>query len=373
MTYLDYSATTPVNEEVLNTFIEVTKKYPFNPNSMHKLGIEANELINAATSQIANLLKIKPNEIIYTSGSSESNNTAIKGICYKYQKRGKHIITTKFEHSSIYGPIGALQKQGFTVSFVKTNQYGVVDIEDLKRLLTDDTILVTIGQINSEIGISQPINEIGLLLKNYPKCFFHVDMTQALGKINIDLTNVDLASFAAHKIYGLKGIGILYKKENIAIEPLINGGKSTTVYRSGTPAVSLIVSTAKAIRLALNDLDKKINYIKELNKMLIDNLSKIDGVHINSNEFCIPQILNLSIRGIKPETLQHALEKYEIYISTQTACSKGGPSESVLALTNDKNLAESSIRISISHLTTKEEISYFIECLIKVKKELSLR
>lgn len=370
MTYLDYSATTPVNEEVLDTFIEVTKKYFANPNSMHKLGVEANNLINAANNQIANLLKVKPNEIIYTSGSSESNNTAIKGICYKYQNRGKHIITTEFEHSSIYGPIGVLQRQGFTVDFVKTNQYGVVDISNLKELLTDDTILVSIGAVNSEIGIKQPINEIGLLLKDYPKCFFHVDMTQALGKINIDLTNVDLASFAAHKIYGFKGIGILYKKENITFEPLINGGKSTTSYRSGTPATPLIVSTAKAIRLALTDLDKKYDYISKLNKMLSDKLNNIDGVYINSNEFCIPQILNLSVLNIKPETLQHALEKYDIYISTQTACSKSGPSKSVMALTKDKKRAETSIRISISHLTKEEEINYFLDIFEKVKKEM---
>lgn len=370
MTYLDYSATTPVNSEVLDTFIKVSNKYIGNPNSLHKLGIEAKEIIDAATKQISNLLGIKENEIIYTSGASESNNTAIKGVALKYQNRGKHIITTEFEHSSIYGPLNTLQKQGFKVDFVKTNEYGIVDLDNLKELLTDETILVSIGLINSEIGIKQPIEEIGKLLKDYPKCFFHVDMTQGLGKIKLNFENIDLASFSAHKIYGIKGIGALYKKENISIEPLINGGKSTTVYRSGTPATGLITSFSKAIRLILQNIDTNYEYIKNLNTKLVNEISNIENVYINSNEFCIPHILNISIIGIKPETMLHALEKYDIYISTQTACSTGNVSKSVYALTNDNLKATSSIRISLSHLTTLEEIDYFINCFKKCIDEL---
>lgn len=369
MTYLDYSATTPVNEEVLNTFTEVSKNYIGNPNSLHKLGVEANEIIKASTKQISNLLNIKESEVIYTSGASESNNTAIKGIALKYQNRGKHIITTEFEHSSIYGPLTYLQKQGFKVDFVKTNEFGMVDVNNLKELLTDETILVSVGYINSEIGIIQPIDEIGKLLKDYPKCYFHVDMTQALGKINIDLTNVDLASFSAHKIYGIKGIGMLYKKENISLEPLIHGGKSTTIYRSGTPATALIASFAKAMRLILEDLDKKYEYISKLNKMFKDGLN-YDNVYINSNEHCIPNVLNVSVVGVKPETMLHALEKHDIYISTQTACSTGTVSKSVYALTKDENRAKSSIRISLSHLTKESDIEYFLEKFDVCYKEL---
>lgn len=368
MTYLDYSATTPTNKEVLDTFVEVSNKFIGNPNSLHKLGIESNNIINAATKQIAELLNIKESEIIYTSGSSESNNMVIKGICEKYQNRGKKIITTEFEHSSIYGPLTYLQKKGFEVVFVKTDEYGVVDINSLKELLTDDTILVSICAVNSEIGIKQPIDEIGKLLKQYNKCHFHVDATQALGKINIDLTNVDLASFSAHKIYGIKGIGMLYKKESISLEPLIHGGKSTTVFRSGTPAPALIVSLAKAIRLALKDLDKKYDYIKSLNNTIKNSLP--NNVCINSNEYCIPNILNLSVIGIKPETMLHALEEYDIYISTQTACSTGTISKSVYALTKDEKKAKSSIRISLSHLTKEKEIKYFIECFKKCVENL---
>lgn len=373
MTYLDYSATTPVNEDVLNTFVEVSKKYIGNPNSLHKLGVEANGLISAATTQIANLLDIKEKEVIYTSGASESNNLAIKGIALKYQNRGKHIITSEFEHSSIYGPLTYLQKQGFKVDFVKTNEFGLVDLEDLKRLLTDETILVSIGAVNSEIGIRQPINEIGNLLKNYPKCFFHVDMTQAIGKIKVDLENVDLASCSAHKIYGIKGIGLLYKKENISLEPLIHGGKSTTVYRSGTPCVGLIASFAKALRLILENVDEHYDYISNINKKLKEELRKYNDVSINSNEYCIPNVLNISVIGIKPETMLHALEKYDIYISTQTACSTGTVSKSVMALTKDEKKASSSLRISLSHLTKNEDINYFLECFDKCYNDLKLR
>ena len=369
MTYLDYSATTPTSEEVLNTFVEVSRKYIGNPNSLHKLGVEANEIIKASTKQISNLLNIKESEIIYTSGASESNNMAIKGIALKYQNRGKHIITTEFEHSSIYGPLTYLQKQGFKVDFVKTDEFGRVDINNLKELLTDETILVSVGYINSEIGIIEPIDEIGKLLKEYPKCYFHVDMTQALGKIKIDLTNVDLASFSAHKIYGIKGIGMLYKKENITLEPLIHGGKSTTVFRSGTPATALIASFAKAMRLILEDLDKKYEYISKLNKMLKEGL-KYDKVYINSNEHCIPNVLNISVVGVKPETMLHALEKYDIYISTQTACSTGTSSKSVYALTKDEDRSKSSLRISLSHLTKESDIEYFLEKFDVCYKEL---
>lgn len=362
MTYLDYSATTPINDLVLKSFCDSSKMYPGNPNSLHTLGVKANELINDATEQIASLLNVKAKEIIYTSGASESNNTAIKGIAFKYQNRGKHIITTDFEHSSIYSPLDYLSSLGFEISFVKTDSNGLVDLDDLKSLMRDDTILVSINMVNSEIGIKQNINDIAKIVKEYPKCFFHVDMTQALGKVEIDLSNVDLASFSAHKIFGPKGVGILIKKENIEILPLIHGGKSTTPFRSGTPALPLIVSCSKAVRLALENLNQKYQHVLDLNNYLKEKLSLFEKVKVNSNEYSIPHILNISVLGVKPETMLHALEKYEIYISTQSACSsKSSVSKAVLSLTHDKERASSSIRISLSAITTKEEIDYFIE------------
>lgn len=370
MIYLDYSATTPVNEEVLNSYIETTKKMVGNPNSLHKLGIEAKSLIDAATRQIANILKVKPNEIIYTSGASESNNTAIKGICLKYQNRGKHIITTHLEHSSIMEPLNYLERQGFEVEYVNITENGMVDIEDLKKKIRDDTILVTIASINSEVGIVQPIKDIAALLKKYPKVYFHSDITQSLGKEKVDLTDVDLASFSAQKFYGMKGIGGLVKKENVVIEPLIHGGKSTTKDRSGTPATALIVSMAKALRLAYENLEEKQKYVKELNIFLRNELEK-NEITINSPEVAIPNILNISLENIKPETVLHALEEKEIYISTKTACATNDSSDAVYAITKDEEKAKHSLRISLSYLTTKKELEIFITELVRIRSELS--
>lgn len=370
MIYLDYSATTPVNEEVLNSYIEATKKMVGNPNSLHKLGIEAKSLIDAATRQIANILKVKPNEIIYTSGASESNNTAIKGICLKYQNRGKHIITTHLEHSSIMEPLNYLKRQGFEVEYVNITENGIVDIEDLKKKIRDDTILVTIASINSEVGMVQPIKEIAALLKKYPKVYFHSDITQSLGKEKVDLTDVDLASFSAQKFYGMKGIGGLVKKENVVIEPLIHGGKSTTKDRSGTPATALIVSMAKALRLAYENLEEKQKYVKELNIFLRNELEK-NEITINSPEVAIPNILNISLENIKPETVLHALEEKEIYISTKTACATNDSSDAVYAITKDEEKAKHSLRISLSYLTTKKELEIFITELVRIRSELS--
>ena len=367
MTYLDYSATTPVDEEVLDSFVKATK-YIGNPNSLHKLGVKSKHLIDASTNQISKILNIKPSEIIYTSGASESNNTIIKAM-EKFQNRGKHIITTKLEHSSIYGPLKQLEEKGFKIDYVPLEK-GIVKLDELKKLLTDDTVLVTISMVSSETGIRQPIEEIGKLLKKYPKIIFHSDITQAVGKIKFDLTNVDAASFSAHKFFGFKGIGILYKKENLNIEPLIAGGKSTTVFRSGTPPLELIVSTAKALRLSYQNIDDDIKKVQELNQIIKNKLKDYPNLSINSNENSIPHILNISIKGIKPETMLHSLEENDVYISTQSACSIGNASKSVLALTNDEEKAKTSIRISLSKKTTKTDIENFLKAFDESYKKL---
>ena len=374
MIYLDYSATTPVNEEVLKVFNKVCLEYPGNSNSLHSLGIKSKELEDYATEKIAKLLKVKPSEIIYTSGSSESNNTAIKGVCNKYKNRGNHIITTNLEHSSVIAPLNYLTKEGFIVDYVKIKDNGLVDIDNLKELLTDETILVSISIVDSEIGLRQNINEIGKLLKEYPKCIFHVDCTQGIGKINIDFTNIDLASISAHKFYGLKGIGLLIKKENIVIEPLIHGGKSTTIYRSGTPPLPLIVSLMKALELIIPNIDKNYEYITKLNNIIKDKLSTYELVHINSTENSIPHILNFSLLKIKPETFIHALEEYNIFISTKSACSKSNTiSSSVYALTKNEELSYQTLRISLSYLTTLEEVNKFLEVFDICYKRLLLK
>ena len=372
MVYLDYSATTPVDERVIDTYSKVCKEFIGNPNSLHKLGVESKNLIDASTKQIADILGVKVNDIIYTSGASESNNLAIKGICLKYQNRGKHIITTELEHSSIIAPINYLVGLGFEVDFVKLDDNGVVDLADLKKLIRDDTILVSICSVNSEVGVKQPINEIAKIVKKHPKCYFHSDVTQSIGKEYVDFTNIDLASFSGQKFFGMKGIGCLIKKESIVIEPLIHGGKSTTIYRSGTPATPLIASISKALRLVYEDFDNKTKHVKEIHDYLIDKLKDLD-IYINSNEYCVPNIVNLSLKNIKSETMLHALEQDDIYISTQTACSTGNYSKAVYSVTKDEDKAGRSIRISISYLTTKEEIDILIDSLKKNLEKLDLR
>ena len=290
MIYLDYSATTKTSDEVLDTFVKCSKEFIGNPNSLHTLGVKSKNMIDSATKQIANLLNVKENEIIYTSGASESNNLALKGICEKYKNRGKHIITTPLEHSSIYGPIYYLKDNGYSIDCVKLDSNGQVDLEDLKNLIKEDTILVSICAVNSEIGILQPMEEISKIVKMYPKCFLHSDMTQAIGKIPVDISDIDLVSFSAHKFFGRKGIGCLIKKEKIELTPLIHGGKSTTVYRSGTPCLPLIVSISKALRLALEHIKEKEDYVRELNIYLKEKLVGYDKVRINSNNKSIPYI-----------------------------------------------------------------------------------
>lgn len=372
MIYLDYSATTPVDSRVLDTYNKVTNNFIGNPNSLHRLGVEAKKLESEATEQIKKILNLNDEEIIYTSSSSESNNLAIKGVALRNSKKGKHIITTNLEHSSIYGPIGYLQNLGYEIDFVKTNEYGLIDIENLKSLLREDTILVSIGAVNSETGVKQNIEDIALLLKNY-NCYFHVDATQAVGKIKLDFSNVDLVSFAAHKFYGPKGIGVLIKKKDILIEPLIHGGKSTTKYRSGTPALPLIASLSKALRLINEELDNNYSKVETLNKKIVEKINTYENVTINSNEYSIPHILNISLLNIKPETFQHALENYDIFISTQSACSANNPiSKSVYEVTKNEEQAKHSIRISLSGITTEEEINKFLEAFDKCYKELNI-
>lgn len=372
MVYLDYSATTPVDEAVIDSYAKACREFIGNPNSLHRLGIEAKSIIDASTEQIAKILGVKKEEIIYTSGSSEANNLAIKGICSKYKNRGKHIITTELEHSSIIAPVQFLQKNGYEVDFVSLDESGLVDLDDLERLIRDDTVLVSIASVNSEVGVHQDLKKIGEVIHKHPKVIFHSDVTQSIGKEKLDFSCVDLASISCQKFYGMKGIGCLIKKEGISIEPLIHGGKSTTIFRSGTPATPLIVSFAKALRLVYEEFDVKNKHVLEIHDYLLQKLENLP-VMINSNSYCLPHIVNLSFSTIKPETMQHALEQYDIFVSTQTACSTGDYSRAVYAVTKDKDRAGHSIRVSLSYKTTKEEIDLFIDAFQKCLQTLNIR
>ena len=370
MIYLDNSATTMVDDRVLETFNKVCKNYPGNSNSLHSLGIKSKELEEYATEKISNLLGVKPSEIIYTSGASESNNTVLKGVASKYKNRGNHIITTPLEHSSILETCKYLENKGFIIDYVKIKDNGLIDIEDLERLLTDNTILVSVAYVDSELGIRQDIDTISKIVKKHPKCYFHVDATQAIGKIKVDPTSIDFISMSAHKIFGLKGIGLLIKKDNIVIDNLIQGGKSTTIYRSGTPALPLICSLMKALELVIPNIDKNYEYVSSLSRKIKDNLKKYDNIHINSTENSIPYIINFSVIGVKPETFIHTMEEEDIYLSTKSACSTSDVSLSVDSIYHNREISMSSIRISLSYKNTEEEIDKFIKAFDKIYNKL---
>ena len=377
--YLDYAANTPVQKEVLDVFNEITLDYFANPNSTHELGKITKRKINETTNSIIELLHSETNmdkdvEIIYTSGSSESNNLAIKGVAKAYRENGKHIISTFLEHSSVSAPLTYLREQGYEIDIVNITNEGKVDIEHFKSLLRKDTILVSICYVDSEVGIVQPIDEISKILKEYPNCFLHVDCTQAIGKIKVNLENVDLISFAPHKFYGLNGFGALVKNKDIVLEPLIDGGASTSIYRSGTPVIGQICALEKALEITFEKFKERQNYVRNLNSKIRNAILKYDDVKINTILDENPYILNISVNNIKATEFKNKLEEYGICVSIKSACTVTiTPSRIVMAMTHDRKRALSSWRISLSHLTKEEDITRFLEifnkCYIYFKGE----
>ncbi|MEE3343344.1 MAG: cysteine desulfurase family protein [Bacilli bacterium] len=362
--YLDYSATTKPEKKVLNYFCNISEKNYANPNSQHILGKNSHQIIDKATKIISKYLNIETDEIIYTSGASEANNTVFKGLA---NDNRKHIITSPLEHSSIYGPIGYLQKKGYKISIAPLNDDGTININELEKLITKDTFLISIAAVDSELGTRQPIEEIGKMLKKYPNIYFHSDITQCIGKDIISLENIDLASFSGHKIFCFKGIGGLIKKRNIKLTPLIHGGKSVTKYRSGTPQTALIGSLGKSFTLFKNDLPKKQAYVKELNNRIRNHIKKYNQIKINSTNMAIPNVLNISFLGKKPDKIQKYFQDNKIIISTKTACSNDeGLSKSVYSITKDEERAKSSVRISLSYKTTIKEVDYLLKIIDKL-------
>ena len=369
MIYLDYSATTPVLPEVLDSYNKVTNEYFGNSNSLHSLGIKSHELLDSAIKQVSSLLNIDKDEFTFTSGATESNNIALIGTCIANKDRGNHIIVSKLEHPSIYEICNHLESIGFKVSYVNNTSEGVIDFEDLKRKMNEDTILVSICAVNSETGIRQPLRTIRQVINKYNKnIILHSDITQALGKVNINFNDFDLASCSGHKIYAPKGIGLCYKRKNIKCERLLYGNNS--FYHPGTPALPLIVSFAKALRISLHELDKKQEIVSKWNDKILKYFSRFENIKINHSKYSIPHIINISLMDIKPETFIHALERHEIFVSSNTACSSGKLSTSVMALYNDKKRAETTIRISLSCLTKLEEITVFLNAFNGVYEKL---
>ena len=372
MIYLDYSANTPVDARVLEQFCAVERRCIGNANSHHQAGSAAKAEIDAATIKIASLLGVQPAEIIYTSGASEANNFALKGLARLSRHTGRHIISTPLEHSSVSGTLTALQEQGYEIDLLDVKQDGTVDLEHLKDLLRPDTICIAVTLVDSELGVVQPVQEIAAILKAYPHCHLHVDATQAVGKIPVSFEGVDTMSLTAHKFYGLNGIGLLIKRRNLALEPLIHGGESTTIYRSGTPTVALASSLACALDLAVTDLPGRVGHVAKLNAELRAALSTYPLVRINSPEHAIPHVLNLSVRNVKGTVFQRELDAKGVCVSVKSACSSDGlPSRAVFAVSRDRRNALSSWRISLSHLTTEDEIKSFLQAFDVCCRELT--
>ena len=371
MIYLDYSANTPADPSVLEKFCKTEQQFIGNPNSHHSAGKASDKALCEITSSIAQRLGVEASEIIYTSGASEANNLAVKGIARTSRHYGKHIISTPLEHASVSGPLTYLQEQGYEIDLVDIGRDGRIDLAALRELLREDTVLVAVCAVDSELGTVQPIREIAQIVKEYPNCCLHVDFTQAVGKINLSFDGIDTASFAAHKFYGLNGSGVLFKRKDLIIEPLIHGGTSTTLYRSGTPTLALAAALDTALGLALDKQEERNRIVKLRNSQLYETLSEYPKVHINSPKNAIPHILNLSVQGVKGSDFQRALDRNGVCISVKSACSvEGTPSRAVFAVSRDRKNAMSSWRISLSHLTTEEEIKEFLKIFDTCCKEL---
>lgn len=375
MVYLDYVSTTPLNDEVNKMYQSLLNDYFANADSLYSLGLQTSSLMEKSRHLIADMLNVKDTEIFFTSGASESNNIAIKGCAFQYQNRGKHIITSAIEHSSVYNTFVQLRDVfGFEVDFISVDNNGYLNLNELEMKIRPDTILVSIMYVNNEVGVVNPIDKIRqIITKRNIKTKFHVDMVQALGKVPVDLTLVDMASFSAHKIYGLKGSGVLFKKESTTLIPLINGGQQESGLRGGTSNTATHTMFAKTLRLALENADQKYQYVRSLNLYVREQLKTLKDIVINTPiEGSSPYILNFSCVGYKPEVILHALEAQECYVSTKSTCSshKNDVSRTLGAMHLPEKIAQSAIRISFSHLTTQEDVDAFLYHLSTILKTI---
>ncbi|MGG3915037.1 cysteine desulfurase family protein [Rossellomorea vietnamensis] len=372
MIYFDNSATTKPYKEVLDTFLKVNESYYANPSSIHSFGGQVEKLVQQSREQIASLLGIKSKEVFFTSGGTESNNLAIKGTAVQYGHRGKHIITTRIEHPSVINAFKQLEAFGYTTTYLDVDAAGKVRPSELKEAIQDDTILVSVMQVNNEIGSVQPIREIAEILKNYPKILFHVDAVQACGKVPLILDEklIDLCSLSAHKIHGIKGTGMLFVRDGLEISPILSGGEQEGNLRSGTENTGGIVSFAKALRMHVEESKQKLVIMEENQQYLREELEKIEGVTVHTPvRDPAPHILNFSVADFKGEVLIHALDRHEVYVSTTSACSskQSKPSQTLLSMGVPDNLAGNSIRISLSFHNTMKECQEFI---VLLKKEI---
>ena len=371
--YLDNAATSKVYPEVLDSYNQITLKYFANPSSIHKLGQESNRLLEKSREQILSLLNLTHHEVIFTSGATEANNLAIKGYALANRSRGNHLITTAVEHPSVLNTFKALEKYGYEVTILPVNKCGAIEVNSLKAAIKDNTILVSVMSVNNETGAINPIKEIGELLKNYPKIAFHVDMTQAIGKIDIPLESIDMFSFSGHKFHALLGSGALIKEKKIILEPIANGGGQENNNRSGTNTLALSATLAKALRISLKEQKDNYNKVSNLRDYLISYLKDNPDLYcLNSLDKDNPYIVNFSLLNHKASVVVEALSNKGIMVSSLSACHSKNEDYSyvVLAMNNDMKLAHNTIRVSFSYDNTVDDVNSLIRGLKQIMKEI---
>ncbi|TCP96611.1 cysteine desulfurase [Serpentinicella alkaliphila] len=366
--YLDYSATTPMKKEVIDEMLPYLTEHFGNPSSIHSFGRESRKAVDNARDQIAKTLGAKSDEIFFTAGGTESDNWAIKGVAYAMKGKGNHIITTKIEHHAVLHTCEELAKEGFEITYLNVDQYGLINLEELKSAIKENTILITVMFANNEIGTIQPIKEIGQIAKE-KGIIFHTDAVQAYGNvhINVDQLGLNLVSISSHKIYGPKGIGALYIRRGTKILPFIHGGAQEKKRRAGTENVASIVGFGKAAELAHESLDGHINRLLALRTKLMDNLlSKIPYSQVNGHPTKrLPGNVNISFEFIEGESLLLSLDMVGIAGSSGSACTSGSldPSHVLMAIGLSHEIAHGSLRLTIGDFTTDEEIEYVLEKL----------
>lgn len=373
--YLDYSATTPMKQEVLDAMLPHFNVQFGNPSSIHCFGRENKAVIDQARTAIAKTIHAGVDEVFFTGGGSESDNWAIKGVASALKAKGKHIITTKIEHHAVLHTCEYLEKEGFEVTYLEVDQYGMISLEDLKNAIRQDTILISIMFANNEIGTVQPIKEIGQIAKAH-KIIFHTDAVQAYGNVLIDVNemNIDLMSLSAHKIYGPKGIGLLYIRKGTKIQQFIHGGAQERRRRAGTENVPAIVGFGKAAELAYTDFESHVEHVKALRDRLLQGLTeKIPYTHLNGHPTeRLPGNLNLSIQYIEGEALLLSLDMVGIACSSGSACTSGSldPSHVLMAIGLTHEVAHGSLRFTVGDFTTIEDVDYVIEQLPPIVERL---
>jgi len=373
--YLDHSATTYTKPEVLEEMLPVFNEYFGNPSSIYSYGREAKRLVDKARDRVAKALNALPEEIFFTAGGSEADNWALRGVAYANKERGNHIITSKIEHHAILHTCQQLEKEGFKVTYLPVDKYGMVSLEDLKNSITDETILISIMYANNEIGTIQPIDEIGKIAKE-SKIYFHTDAVQAVGNIKIDVKeqNIDLLSLSAHKFYGPKGVGALYIKKGTRITNLITGGGQERGRRAGTENVPGIVGLGKAIELATENIDSYNEKLLKLRTKLINGImERIPYTLVNGHpEKRLPGNANFCFKYIEGESLLLNLDMKGISASSGSACTSGSldPSHVLLAIGLPHEIAHGSLRLTLGEENTEEDIDYVLEVLPEIVQRL---